>query len=355
MRRRRRPNKEIQFSFDSFLDVVANVVGIILRLILVAWAGAKAYKGPPPPPPPPLPVLESLATLPAPKDPLGDDLDQQRQLLLQAQAQLLEHMKLWKETDKERGKTREQVALLAEQRKKLEDERKALLEKTLLLEPESSSTVALTLQEFQKRSQQLLLQIDELRKSPSVKQALRYRTPVSHPVQTEEIHLECLHGRVTVIDVGGLEEAIQREARDKIDQLKTQWEVSDVTSAIGEFRLRYVLMRERDEFNKGSPLPPDPQAGYRYGVAGWEAIPLHNVRGETVEQALKPGSEFRRLMDHIEANQTAVTFWVYSDSYPEYRRLRDFLHGRDIVVAARPMLPGAPIAASRSGSASRGQ
>ena len=45
MRRRRRPDKEIHFSFDSFLDVVANVVGIIIKLILVAWVGARTYKG----------------------------------------------------------------------------------------------------------------------------------------------------------------------------------------------------------------------------------------------------------------------------------------------------------------------
>ena len=51
--RRRRP-REIAFGFDSFLDLVANVVGIILRLILVAWVGARSYKAivPPPPPPP---------------------------------------------------------------------------------------------------------------------------------------------------------------------------------------------------------------------------------------------------------------------------------------------------------------
>ena len=44
MYRRRRPTREIAFSFDSFLDVVANVVGIILRLILVAWVGARSYQ-----------------------------------------------------------------------------------------------------------------------------------------------------------------------------------------------------------------------------------------------------------------------------------------------------------------------
>src|SRR5712691_1115041 len=42
MSRRRRPQRE-HFSFDSFLDLVTNVVGIIIRLILVTWVGARSY------------------------------------------------------------------------------------------------------------------------------------------------------------------------------------------------------------------------------------------------------------------------------------------------------------------------
>lgn len=354
MRRRRRGKKEIEFSFDSFLDVVANVVGIILRLILVAWAGAKAYKGPPPPPPPPLPALETLADLPMTRDPVGDELDQQRQLLVQAQAQLLEHMKLVQEKSQERSKTSTEVKLLAEQRKKLEDERKMVLATRLDLEEETPPAQTLTLEEFQKRSRALFEQINELKKRPSVKKALRYRTPVSHPVQTEEIHLECLHGRVTVVDVGGLEEEIGRTARDKIEKLKTAWEVREMTGPIGEFRLRYVLVREEGEYENRN-APPNPQGQFHASIGGWEAVPVRADRGESLEQALKPNSEFRRVMDHIEPNQTAVTFWVYPDSYAEYRQLRDYLHSHAIVVAARPMLENMPIAASRTGSASRGQ
>src|SRR5258708_39050602 len=43
MIRRRLPKVRENFSFDSFLDVVANVVGIIIRLILVVWVGARSY------------------------------------------------------------------------------------------------------------------------------------------------------------------------------------------------------------------------------------------------------------------------------------------------------------------------
>src|SRR5438874_1729127 len=43
MIRRRRPLREIPFNLDCFLDVITNVVGIIIRLILVAWVGGRAY------------------------------------------------------------------------------------------------------------------------------------------------------------------------------------------------------------------------------------------------------------------------------------------------------------------------
>src|SRR5438876_904843 len=79
-RRRPRRAREIAFSLDSFLDVVANVVGIIIRLILVAWVGARSYKAlidlPPSAPLASAPLTE-------PDDPLQHALARQRQELRQ--------------------------------------------------------------------------------------------------------------------------------------------------------------------------------------------------------------------------------------------------------------------------------
>src|SRR5262249_18318662 len=91
MIRRRRPSREIHFSFDSFLDVVTNVCGIIIRLILVVWVGARSYssvqeiyrKGPA--------ALNTAAHGPA--DPLQQELDRHRLELAEAQARLLEHLR----------------------------------------------------------------------------------------------------------------------------------------------------------------------------------------------------------------------------------------------------------------------
>jgi hypothetical protein len=47
--------------------------------------------------------------------------------------------------------------------------------------------------------------------------------------------------------------------------------------------------------------------------------------------------------------------WVYADGFPLYRRLRDELHARGFLVAARPLPEGMTIKGSPSGSLSAGQ
>ena len=100
---------------------------------------------------------------------------------------------------------------------------------------------------------------------------------------------------------------------------------------------------------------PDDRGGFRYGIDRWEAVPVAAQRGEAPEQALAENSQFRHIIDHLDPTQTAVTFWVYPESFGAYRQLRDYCLRRDLLVAGRPLPDGVPIASSRDGSASRGQ
>src|SRR5262252_6547691 len=92
MIRRRRRVREIGFSFDSFLDVVANVVGIIIRLILVVWVGARSYGTLHPLPGTAEPAAAAHADA-LPQDPLQAELEHQRQELAGLQARLLEQLR----------------------------------------------------------------------------------------------------------------------------------------------------------------------------------------------------------------------------------------------------------------------
>ena len=100
---------------------------------------------------------------------------------------------------------------------------------------------------------------------------------------------------------------------------------------------------------------PESTGTFRYGLSDWQVEPILPDRGESAETALANGSEFRQIVDRIDPQQTVVTFWIYPDSFTLFRRLRDFLYERDVVVAGRPLPEGIPIASSRRGSVSRGQ
>jgi hypothetical protein len=211
------------------------------------------------------------------------------------------------------------------------------------------------LETLRQRGKRLAEEIKALEKQPPVKQTLRYRTPVSRPVQSEEFMFECKGGRITFIDIGALLAELKHGLDDKGQLLKSQWQINDVAGPIGAFRLRYTVERLRGTLDGVGDTAPESRAQFRFGVSEWLLDPVALERGEPVDIALQENSEFRRVADGLDPQQAAVTFWVYPDSFAIYRRLRDYLYDRDIVVAGRPLPDGVPIRSTRNGSVSRGQ
>ncbi len=352
MSRRGRPNRE-HFSFDSFLDLVTNVVGIIIRLILVVWVGARSYTGLVPA----TPSGESGADPPPalPADPLQDEVGRQQAQLDRLQAQLLDQLRQLDLTREEGRKTELDLMAMTTKRQALQQARtdldRAADEKGTVIRK-----VSYTLAELQKRREKLTKEIEALNKLPPLKKTLRYRTPVSQPVHAEEWHFECRNGRATFVDVHSMLEDVRHGMEDKVRQLRNQWEVTDVTGVIGAFRMRYTLERDRGLLESFGGIGPDAQNGrFRYGLSRWIIEPVASLRGETADAALRPSSEFRRVVDGLSPDTSVVTFWVYPDSFGVYRQLRDYLADRDITVAGRPLPADYAITCSRNGSLSRGQ
>ncbi len=356
MYRRRRPHRDkIAFSFDSFLDVVANVIGIIVRLILVTWVGAKSYhtsmhwvaNAPP---------TTATKNLSAPKladEPLSAEIQALRAEIEKARLALAERLGSLERVDKEQSQEKAKIAQLVSQRQEREAEARKLEAKT----GEKAGAIEeapLTLDELKARSRKLLEEIKAVQAEPAPKQAVRYRAPVSSIVFADEVHFECRAGRVAYFDLPAFKHEIDGGLQSKAGELKTTWKVHASTAPVGPFRLRYVVERERDHMEAlGASRPANSQ--FRYGMSEWTLEPLTEIRGETTDTALSPGSQFRALVDKLDPRVTVVTLWVYPDSFASFRRLRDHLHDRDLEVAGRPLPEGAPIAASRSGTASRGQ
>ncbi|MFO0879073.1 MAG: hypothetical protein U0840_17150 [Gemmataceae bacterium] len=353
MRRRRRPQREIAFSFDSFLDVVANVVGVIIRLILVAWVGARTYKAVLPPAPEPPPALTAPEPLPEPSDPREGQLVRRRQEIEQRASELGPKTAQQRQTSTVAAQLRRDLEVLLARRKELSGTKEEQAEAARRAR-ESALAASMSIDELQARSQKLMKDLEGLRRLPPPRKELRYMTPVSSPVQSEELMFECQRGRVALIDTGAMLAEIRREARSRGEQLKNAWQRTEMTAPVGAFRLRYILERERGLLD--GPASGTPVDGpFRFGVTSWEVVPIQVDRGETAEQALQSNSAFRNVVDRLDPQVTAVTFWVYPDSFPLYRQLRDYLHRKDVMVAGRPLPEGLPIASSRHGTVSRGQ
>jgi hypothetical protein len=360
MYRRRRRQREIAFSFDSFLDVVANVVGVIIRLILVTWVGARSYHAVMSTPK--IDSVPDTAThsaslqrdLPPASDPLEQDLADHRQQLAKQQERLLDQLRQCQYLETVNTQSAAQLAALSASQQTADQQRNQL-QRAATEHAGATQSVQFSLADLEKRSKQLAQELRELENLPPLTKTLRYHTPVSRPVHSEELHFECRQGRVSFIDIDAFLIEVRRGMDDQAKLLHTQWSVEGATGPVGAFRLRYRLEREKTVLDGDGPGVPGAEGGFRYGLTGWEVEPIVETRGETAATALAATAEFRRLTEALDPEHTVVTLWVYPDSFALYRLLRDYLHERNIEVAGRPLPPGLAIASTRNGSASRGQ
>jgi hypothetical protein len=351
-RRRRSGREKIVFSFDSFLDVVANVIGIVVRLILVAWVGARSYTASMQQADDPPANVRDLASPSAAADPVTSEMEKVRRELADARLRLLDQLGSLQLAEEESRASRAQLAELENERHTLETEA-AKLGVELAGKGTRMRQAVASAEELRKRGKDVLAQIKTLELQPRQTQVLRYHTPVSRAVHADEMFFECRQGRVTFINLPSFLQEVNNGLQDKAAALKTQWQVAGTTSQVGAFRLRYTIEREKSALEGigGGPV----SGSYRYGLSEWHVEPMADERGEPLDLALKENSGFRQRVDQLDPQITVVTFWVYADSFELFRRLRDHLYERGIEVAGRPLTEGSPIAASRNGTASRGQ
>jgi hypothetical protein len=345
MYRRRHVRREIAFSFDSFLDMVANVVGVIIRLILVVWVGARTYTGMVALPPDDPPVVETSTEEPAedmiamPVEPLLDaELLPHQEELARLQKQLLDQMRDLQQVREQVGAVDKELADLSARNIELEHELTEL-ERAAAQKRQVVRTVALSAEDLQNRYRKLADEIGQLKKLPSAKKTLQYRSPVSETIHAEELQFECCHGRVTFIETMALRGEMEREWERRKDEFRTSAPADVDVDPVGAFRAVFQVERE----------------GPKIFSTDGHYEPVQAVRGETLEEAMRARSDFRQIVDAIDPERTNITFWVYDDSFAMFRQLRDYLYDRKVTVAGRPLERGQLIGWGRHGTASQGQ
>jgi len=349
----RRKATEPAFGSDSFLDVIANLVGIVLIIIVLVAARIREL-------PNLLPAALTQGEAEAPRDEQSGPLQTEIQLLenelAELQRRLLEALKafdLAAERKENLAKQRVEVqAQATKSRAQMSNQRTDVgnVQQELTRADQERRSL-------QERIAQLQRAIQELEKTPREKRVLHFHLPVSKPVSAGELFFELRAGRVSFIDLQGFLDQVKLKMPQKVEELRRRWEVDEVTESLGAFRMRYTVARERTTGldRAFGEHPPTEDRGFASALDSWIIEPILAVRGESLTDALADRSRFRQVIDLSDPDQLVLTFFVYADSFELYRQLRDWLYERGFQVAGRPLALDRPISGSRHGTLSRGQ
>jgi hypothetical protein len=323
---------------DSFLDIVANTVGIMIVLVMLVSLRVKNA-----------PVETDL---PPELQQLEEAVRQQRAIEAALRDDVLrlatEHERVQRDGATravERNMLGTLVASLefqlAQHREQLDAHGRQQFDLRRELAQQRQR-----LAELQRASEQLA----SARPDPTV--IHHHPTPLSQPVDAEEIHFQLQGGLVAYIPLEELVRQFKADVLRQVNKLRDLTELSGMVGPEGGFRLRYTM--ERKEIPLDLALASG-RGGAFAQLKHWTLLPDSPQLGETVEEALAEGSAFRRVLGRHLPGRSTITLWVYSDSFPVFRRLREELYQRGYRVAARPLPDGVPISGSPEGSKSAAQ
>jgi hypothetical protein len=354
---RRTSSEDVNIGSDSFLDVIANMVGILIILIVIA--GLRASQLPPTTAhtaaeqPPPANEPEPPGPLPAP-EPSEEEPDDSQLAELAGRVQALEA----EIAELERESSARAVAL-----SELTAQAEAEIQQTAAAEAQladQSDSLSQRRQQVQqlgdtldakKRSlARLLTELQALKQSaPPVKKIKHQVTPLSRMVQGDEIHFRLEGNRVSVVPLKELIERLLKQAERQKDWLAKYRQHQGSVGPVGGYTMHYIVERQLP-----SHLDQYRGPGFRIAVSAFKVIPEADLKTETAQEATRVGSDFHVALQTIKAGST-LTFWVYPDSFELYRQLEELAHDAGFQVAARPLPFGVPIAGSPDGTRSAAQ
>jgi hypothetical protein len=321
------------FGSDSFLDIVANIVGILIILVIVAGLRAKSTA-----PAPDLPTVD-VEPLRAQASSLEDELAELNGQIQEVAGQTLERFE-------ERKLAGDLVATI---RYKLDE-----AARELDAHQQERLALASRLARLQQQRQQVEAQFQSLAAPPEeIVTVTAYPTPISRTVHGEEAHFQVRNGHVAYVPIDELVSRLKDQARSEIGKLRDS---SDVTSTVGPvrgFRMRYTWVRHDVALDYGGAITG---TGSYAMLESFTMLPVSEELGEPVDVALgEAHSEFRADLARFDAQRTTITLWTYPDSFAEFRRLREELYRMGFATAARPLPHGVSISGSPNGSKSAAQ
>jgi hypothetical protein len=326
----------MQIGEDSFLDTIANLVGILI--ILVVIVGSRSY---------------SVAKLAA-EEKLRDQKDQLK-------APVAKASQLERDLHEQKEDLRKYEVEIAYR----DAERMAIMDRVTIAErvaeQELQSVDQATRDQFesdvemsqlQKQLADLLKQQGDLQSIQPTTAILQHLpTPMAKTVFGRELHIMIRGGNVTVIPWDRLVDALKSEARRSAERNSQKSRFVNQLGPIDGFVMIYGLKSQSGILSDGRTA----RMGRSVELEKFELEPTPEVVRESIDQTLSPGGRLRIELSASSAQHTTVTVWVYPDSFDEFRVLKERLFAEGYLCAARPLPFHIRVGASPKGSASTAQ
>ena len=338
---RRIVETEENYGTDSFLDVVANLVGIMIVLVMIAGLRVKDAAT--------ADMMAAAAATPAQDsnvERLQAEADGLESDILRAQ----EEIKVLDANSAAARQARDVLAFEAAARERVEAAKRDGVARAA----QDTAQMEAELNVARGDEEALARELDAVSAAPTSAPVLveNYPTPISQTVFGQEAHFQLVGGRVTYIPLDELIAQFKQQARQRLYKLNDANEMVDTVGPIGGFRLRYTMEKVNVQVEGGGQVVT---GGTFAQLAEYELLPVSSQMGETFEDAMRPHSQFRSMLSEHEPRQTTVTLWTYDDSFTMFHNLRKELHAQGFNVAGRPLRHGQPIGGSPHGTRSAAQ
>jgi hypothetical protein len=321
----RRNRDEASVGEDSFLDTIANLVGILIILVVIVGAktkvDAEAFgRG--------LSKTERLQEL---EEPLSEAMAIQQALVSQLNS--LEEYELENQyRSLERRALLEKVQLAREASKEVMNQ----LDEKQKTNVEKDHHISQLKSDLEKALQQLGAKEDSARPEIILE---HLPTPMARTVFHKELHVMLRQRQIIVIPWERLVETLKQQVPLTAQRQASRGKLEDSLGPLGGFLMKYKMVAVPGGFE----------------LDRFELEPTSSVIAEPLETALQENSRFAMELASRNPRETVVTVWVYPDSFDDYRTLKARLYSEGFLCAARPLPEGVRIGASPHGSRSAAQ
>ena len=343
----RKKRAVLELGHNAFLDIVANLVGILIILVVVLGSQSTA-------------VIEEI------KEQLREEtvsdtgqyatdeqlarLSQQAMRAASAQADSNRFEGLIKQYDQQLDFKREQRALIMD-----------LLSKAQAAWEDKRKELDRQVTEAARRSTELKLAQEELEKLEGERKRLEDQpesviavehlpTPMAKTVFGDELHFRLKDNRLSVVPI----EKLLNEIRSDFQRVASSSRNGPMEAAVGPVRgyiARYRMDKDRAMVARGGQV----QMATRIQLVGMSVEPLEEPHGQPIQQVLANRSELDIELAGRNPGSTTITVWVYPDSFAAFRQLKEHLYARGFATAARPLPMDHLISGGPDGSRSNAQ